>query len=918
MIIYDKNETNFNTNGYGFLTDIISAYVEEELNGDYSLTLEYVTNGKKSEYLVEDNIIKCKVADGSEQLFIITNISKNYDTLEITAKHIFYQLYFNMLEDVYPKNLNAHAFLQWILSHTQYETNFTGSSNINAHASARYVRKNPVEAILGADNCMINLFGGELKRDNFNIELKDSIGKDNGVKCQFAKNITGIDVSIDTTETFTRIMPIGFDGLLLPEKYVDSPFINNYPYPKIGIFKFEDIKYDPEDEEAYHDIDEAYIALRNEVRKLYEDEVDKASVSISVDWLELSKVKEYEQYSHLEEVNLGDTIHVDILGMDFKTKVVKTKYNPLTDRIESFEIGTIRPDINSSINSARERIEEINPTSILEQAKSSATSLITQAMGGYIYKTNNELYIMDTDNPETAQKVWCWNINGLGYSSTGINGPYGLAMTMDGSIVADYITTGTLRTNVIEGYDSLVIQVIDNTRQYAILSQTLSELNSKIGDIVDISTSAESDYAFVELTNVNQSEPITIKVRPTMESISYLYPHNNIYPSSDLYLKTRKIRFHNYTTNEDFDYVLPDDLLIYDEDTYDEFFLDYDTHNCRITKRCAYNADGTVRKLAEEVIVNYDYPTIYLTDGNYSVELLGYEHGYLFTRLMAANIYTTQFATKAELHSSISQTAEEINMEVRRKVNEDEVVSTINQSAEQVMITGNRFVVDSTNFKLTSDGHMTCSDGTFNGQINSASGQIGGFSLGIDKLMTKIYAPYDFTETDRTKIRNYLMGTGSLTNDEKKKYDLNGDGKITSGDYLWVTRYLYDGITTTNPGIMTINSKNLFRIIDLVDGNNNTVFQLGLMGIHTSNLSADNIQKGMVHITPRANAVTSVNVTFDTEFSQEPYVTVTPNTSVPFTSVKGVSVSNITTTGCTINIYRTDTTQTTVYWMAML
>ena len=66
---------------------------------------------------------------------------------------------------------------------------------------------------------------------------------------------------------------------------------------------------------------------------------------------------------------------------------------------------------------------------------------------------------MDNDNPSQAQKVWRWNINGLGYSSTGIGGPYGIAMTADGQIVADFITTGKLNANLIEGYQELLLTV---------------------------------------------------------------------------------------------------------------------------------------------------------------------------------------------------------------------------------------------------------------------------------------------------------------------------------------------------------------------------------------------------------------------------------------------------------------------------
>lgn len=482
MKIYLKNTDDFDNNGLGFLTDIISATVYDELNGNYYLEFEYLLNGHLSEYIEEENIVKCKVADGSEQLFIISNIEKNLKTIKITARHIFYRLMDNFLEDVFPKDLNCHAFLNWILGHTNYQNEFTGYSDITSIASARYVRKNPVEAILGDDeNSMVNLFGGEIKRNNFTVNFLESIGSNKNEKLIFGKNIQEITIKEDATTILTRIMPIGFDGLILPEKYIDSSIINNYPYPKIGIVNFDDIKYDPDDESAYQDIDDAYQAMRDRVTKLYNNGIDKPSINVKINWLELSKTKEYEQYSMLERLYLGDTVTCNIAGLDYYTKVIKIVYNPLTDIVEKFEIGTPSSNIANSINNITNKMEQINPQSILEDARNSATNLITQALGGYIYKTQSELYIMDTDNPSTAQKVWRWNINGLGYSSTGINGPYGLAMTMDGQIVADFITSGKLNTNVIEGYGELVTTV-SNTESAVQTLQTQSTYTIQVID----------------------------------------------------------------------------------------------------------------------------------------------------------------------------------------------------------------------------------------------------------------------------------------------------------------------------------------------------------------------------------------------------------------------------------------------------
>ncbi len=466
MILYEKGTTNFTKNGLGYLNNILNARVTEELNGEYSLIFEYPINETLSNEIVEERIVKCNVSDGTQQCFIIKNIVKTYEKMTITCSHLFYLLLTDLAEDIYPQNLSPKPFLDWILARANYVLPFTTTSDVSAVGSARYVRRNLVDVILGEENnSMVNLFGIEIKRNNWNIALNSRVGADRGETLIYGKNITGINLSIDTNETYTRIMPVGFDGLLLPEKYIDATNINDYPYPKIGIFQFSNIRYDPEDSDAYQTLADAYAALRNEVAKLYANGVNEPKINIKIDWLELSKTEEYKQYSNLERVELGDTIHAKIFGLDYTTRVIKTVYNPLNNRMEQFEIGTFQPSYATQMNKYEIELQKVNPDSILEEARNNATNLITNAMGGYVYKTNNELYIMDNEDPNQAVKVWRWNINGLGYSSSGINGPYELAATMDGAIVADMITTGTLRTSVIEGYESLVTQVSNNYQE---------------------------------------------------------------------------------------------------------------------------------------------------------------------------------------------------------------------------------------------------------------------------------------------------------------------------------------------------------------------------------------------------------------------------------------------------------------------
>lgn len=77
-------------------------------------------------------------------------------------------------------------------------------------------------------------------------------------------------------------------------------------------------------------------------------------------------------------------------------------------------------------------------------------------------------------------------------------------------------------------------------------------------------------------------------------------------------------------------------------------------------------------------------------------------------------------ATKVEMNTKIEQTAEEINLEVNKKVGNDELCSKISQSADKISLIGNRISISSDNFKLTDNGEVSVKDGSF--KVLSSSG----------------------------------------------------------------------------------------------------------------------------------------------------------------------------------------------------
>lgn len=398
-----------------------------------------------------------------------------------------------MLEDVYPKNLDANQFINWILSHSQYKTNFKGSGNISNVATARYVRKNIVKAIMGdEENSILKLFSAELERNNYDISILRRRGSDRGVSIRYARNINGISFDEDNSTIGTRIMPKGYDGILLPEKYVDSPIINKYPHPIIREIEYSDIKLkddNSEENEGFETLEQCYEEMRKRVQQEFENGLDKPTISVDVDFVELSKTVEYKEYKNLEKVYLGDTIkiYLEKLGVDVIERVISTTYDVLEDRFTNIELGKLISNYVSENAQFQNTMEQVTIPNILEAAKNHSTQQLINAMGGYVYKTQSELFIMDTDNINTAQKVWRWNLNGLGYSNTGINGVYELAITQDGNIVADFIRTGTMSVSRIEGLSNLLdgysVQIGLNQENIDMLVSKQSNLENGINKL---------------------------------------------------------------------------------------------------------------------------------------------------------------------------------------------------------------------------------------------------------------------------------------------------------------------------------------------------------------------------------------------------------------------------------------------------
>ncbi|MDV7728381.1 phage tail spike protein [Enterococcus faecium] len=401
MNLYEKTESNFNHNGLAVLDGVVvSPVVTEQLNGLFSLEFDYPIHAKVSDKLRPEMIVKCHVPELQDQLFRIVERDDSLGGLvHIVAHHIFYDLAKNLIEDTYIVNKNGSGALTQLLGATTVPHSFSGTSNITTVNNVRLVRLNPVEVLLDSDldNGYQARFGGEIVRDNYSISMLAHRGSDNGVQIRDKKNLTGYKSDLDYSSIVTRIMPEGYDGLFLPEKYVDSPLINSYVSPKIKITKYDNVKVgDEEGEFATKDL--AYAELRRlAALEFTVSHIDKPTATYDVEFAPLERTEEYKQFSSLETINLGDIVSVTHAedGFSVTARMVEYRYDPILKAFISITLGNVMPkftDVAKDIKKVDTKVE---------QAKDDANYALTAANG-----KNTNFYGPDTPANPKLGDVW--------------------------------------------------------------------------------------------------------------------------------------------------------------------------------------------------------------------------------------------------------------------------------------------------------------------------------------------------------------------------------------------------------------------------------------------------------------------------------------------------------------------------------
>lgn len=504
-ILYKADATNFASYGIGALPDTISCEVTEERNGAYECVVKYPVTGMNYSEIKRERIIKAKPSDtGSPQAFRIYRVTTPINGIvKIYAQHISYDLAAIATPQWESTPITPQLAIEEVFDNALTPHRFTFQTDYTEAKAFAVSKPKSLRAVLGGEEgSVLSLWGGEFEWDNFKVIHHQGRGHNNGVVIEYGKNLTKFEHDSDISDVYTDLLPY---AVTEDEEGNETVITLAEQILQIGKTTLSQRKTLIKDFTDSFDIDAVITEdlLREKAQKYLENnplgmETPTLTISFEALW------KQPEYAAVLERVALCDTVTVrhSELGISEHVKVIKTVYDTLAEKYVSITLGSAKASLLSTISDTAQSVDNIVQKvdrfpSLMQSAINSATKLITGQKGGYVVLHGDEtgqpyeLLVLDSPNIADAVNVWRWNVGGLGFSSNGYNGPYETAITSDGQIVADFITSGSLVANIIKAG---VLSSVDGSsywnletgevvlRAYA-TTETVEETNSRIDEI---------------------------------------------------------------------------------------------------------------------------------------------------------------------------------------------------------------------------------------------------------------------------------------------------------------------------------------------------------------------------------------------------------------------------------------------------
>jgi len=252
---------------------------------------------------------------------------------------------------------------------------------------------------------------------------------------------------------------------------------------------------------------------------------------------------------------------------------------------------------------------------------------------------------------------------------------------------------------------SVVNQIGDRSKKQTTITQDIDGINSKVENLEDVTGNAEG-LKEIELQNCVEGPLLELHIYGNNTVFDYLFPRNDLYPSDTLYPQgDSRIVVTDKDGNSKIYELGVLDVLRQNGNVRDEYVLEKE--KAKVIRRI--NKNGTIK--TQEEIEDLGELSIPLNEGTNTIRIQNYNAN-IKAKFAIQSDYTDVFATKVKMNSSITQTAKEINLEVRKKVDENEIISKINQSAEKISIEANKININGVvsangNFEIDKEGNVS-------------------------------------------------------------------------------------------------------------------------------------------------------------------------------------------------------------------
>ena len=432
--VFSPTDKVFNTNGDAVI-NATRAVVHKQDNGDYFLELE--CGLEFIDYIKANNIVVVDTPQGEQAFRFEKSIDTTGKKIKAKALHVFYDANNYLIADSYVVDKNCNDALAHLNAATDNTSPFTTYSDVLTIKSFRCVRQSLTEAV----NTVLERWGGHLVRDNFNLQILNSIGQDNGVVIQYKKNLKNISVSEDWSGVCTKLLPVGKDGLLLDNLYLYSTVQYSIPFTKTVSFT-QDI--DEEDYETAAEYKEALI----------EDLIAQGTAYLKA--AQYPK-RTYTLAANVEKItDVGDivTVYDERLGGNLTAQVISFEYDVILGQYKNIEFGTLAESLSnlfSSVNATINKAIDINNDTIAAEINQSAEKteekILNYLISGYCVYTKDEILIIDQLPISSAVNVLKINTNGISRSTGGLGGTFTPFYNLNGDLALDKVNVTAFKIN---------------------------------------------------------------------------------------------------------------------------------------------------------------------------------------------------------------------------------------------------------------------------------------------------------------------------------------------------------------------------------------------------------------------------------------------------------------------------------------